>query len=261
MNAGIYSILNKQNGKIYIGQSINLKKRINKHLNQLLNNKHENKHLQRSFNKYGEKNFEFNIIEHCQIKDLNKNERWWISFFKSNSNQFGYNKQSGGNSNYKRNNEIKQKISKSLKGKNHYNYGKQLSDETCKKISEGNTGKKYSKETRKKMSDSQKRFYNSKEGIEKKKLMHNLFKGKNSKFYGKKQSEGQKQKMRLNLSKATNTSGYFRVSKYKHKKYKQGFIWLYSYYNENNKRCVIRRVNIVDLKEEVLKRGLDWIEY
>lgn len=63
----------------------------------------------------------------------------------------------------------------------------------------------------------------------------------------------------LKLSKNKNTSGFFRVTKLKDNTCKQGFIWQYTYY-EDDKRKKIRRVNIKDLEKEVKKRGLKWEE-
>lgn len=61
---GVYEIKNKINGKRYIGStSINFNKRLVHHLNELRRNNHKNVYLQNSWNKYGEDNFEFNILE------------------------------------------------------------------------------------------------------------------------------------------------------------------------------------------------------
>ena len=237
MNCGIYSILNLENGKIYVGQSIDIIRRFKAHLNSLRKNKHYNIYLQRAFNKYGEKSFEFNVLEYCTKEQLNNNEKWWINYFKSTLKEKGYNNESGGNSNYNISEETRKKMSNAQKGEKHPMYGKKG------KLSP-NYGKKLSLETRKKISKN-----------------HAHLTGKDHANYGKKYSEKWKKNMRLKVSKSKNTTGYFRVSKPIDKSCKQGFLWVYSYYNENNKRCVIRRVNIVDLKEEVLKRGLDWIEY
>lgn len=62
---GIYSIKNKVNGKIYIGQSTDIIDRLRHHLSELRHNRHSNSYLQRSFNKYGEENFEFDVVEEC----------------------------------------------------------------------------------------------------------------------------------------------------------------------------------------------------
>jgi hypothetical protein len=69
-NTGIYQIVNKINGKRYIGSAVDLRKRKLQHLYHLRNNKHVNKHLQKSYNKYGEKFFKFEIILYCINKDL-----------------------------------------------------------------------------------------------------------------------------------------------------------------------------------------------
>ena len=73
---------------------------------------------------------------------------------------------------------------------------------------------------------------------------------------GLKASEETKWKM----SKIKNTSGYRNVYKNKNKRYKQGFKWRYQYY-EDGIRKAIERVNIDDLKEAVIARGLPWEEY
>ena len=62
---GIYKIVNKVNQKFYLGSSVNLYKRMLRHFNSLRKNKHHNIYLQRAFNKYGEDNFEFVVIEEC----------------------------------------------------------------------------------------------------------------------------------------------------------------------------------------------------
>ena len=61
--SGIYAIINKVNNKIYIGSSKNIYNRKAQHYSELRGNYHENKFLQRSWNKYGENNFEFRVIE------------------------------------------------------------------------------------------------------------------------------------------------------------------------------------------------------
>lgn len=61
---------------------------------------------------------------------------------------------------------------------------------------------------------------------------------------------------KIKQSKNYNSTGYYRVSKY-HLKYKDGFLWRYSY-TENNTQKAIYSNNIKELKEKVLKRGLIW---
>lgn len=59
----IYKISNLKNGKFYIGSSSRIDDRIKHHLWELNNNRHVNNHLQNSWNKYGENNFEFEVID------------------------------------------------------------------------------------------------------------------------------------------------------------------------------------------------------
>jgi len=70
-----------------------------------------------------------------------------------------------------------------------------------------------------------------------------------------------KLKISKELSKHQNTNGYFRVYLYKSTNCKQGFIYRYQYYDENGKRKAIQSVDIDKLKEKVLAKGLEWIEY
>ena len=59
---GIYTIRNKINDKIYVGESSDITKRWKIHKEDLNNNKHHSYKLQDDWNKYGEKNFKFDKI-------------------------------------------------------------------------------------------------------------------------------------------------------------------------------------------------------
>lgn len=61
--SGIYEIRCILNNQIYIGSSVDLKRREKDHFNGLVKNIHRNRKLQRSFNKYGIDNFKFTAIE------------------------------------------------------------------------------------------------------------------------------------------------------------------------------------------------------
>lgn len=91
-NIAVYQILNKINGKMYIGSSIHLNKRINDHLCMLRTNKHENCYLQHAYNKYGVKNFEINILEYGSCKsDIRVKEQKWIDKLNVCNPENGYN--------------------------------------------------------------------------------------------------------------------------------------------------------------------------
>lgn len=75
---GIYQIKNLINGKLYIGSAKDFHIRTLKHLNFLKHNKHHCKHLQAAWNKYGENNFKFELIERCEKEMLINREQYWI---------------------------------------------------------------------------------------------------------------------------------------------------------------------------------------
>lgn len=108
---GIYKITNKKNGKVYIGQSNDMVKRKNSHFNALRKNKHDNVHLQNSFNKYGECNFSFEVLEECSEDELNDLEIKYIKEYNSTDRKFGFNIRDGGSSG-SLSEETKMKLSK-----------------------------------------------------------------------------------------------------------------------------------------------------
>lgn len=93
---GIYKITNTINNKCYIGQSIDVERRMNKHKIDLLNNKHGNEHMQNSFNKYGIDNFKFELLIECKAEELDEFEIKYIKEYNSTNRNLGYNISSGG---------------------------------------------------------------------------------------------------------------------------------------------------------------------
>lgn len=84
--------------------------------------------------------------------------------------------------------------------------------------------------------------------------------GENNPFYGCKHTQESKEKMSKAVSKALNTSGYYRVHKDRCKSCKQGFIFVYRYH-ENGKRKMISSVDIKKLEKKVKAKGLEWIKF
>lgn len=75
---GIYIITCLPTGKIYVGSSINLRKRWNMHRRELRSGVHCNQYLQRAWNKYGEIAFTFEILELVMPWGLIDREQYWI---------------------------------------------------------------------------------------------------------------------------------------------------------------------------------------
>lgn len=121
MNSGIYALVNRENGKRYIGRSVNLEKRKNEHFGALKKNRHGNSHLQRAWNT-GQR-FDFVIIERCEPEECNEREIYWIEKFGSFGDA-GYNQCAGGNA----------------------TLGMVCSEETKRKISKANAGRKCTSE-------------------------------------------------------------------------------------------------------------------
>jgi group I intron endonuclease len=76
--SGIYCIINIKNSKKYIGSSKNIRQRLWSHRAELRHNKHENSHLQNAWNKYGEHNFDYYILEKCRESLLLEKEQFYI---------------------------------------------------------------------------------------------------------------------------------------------------------------------------------------
>jgi group I intron endonuclease len=166
--SGIYCIENLINHKKYIGQSVDIYNRWSHHKNELNNNTHFNDYLQKAWNKYGNENFSFYVLEFCDADQLDNLEVHYIDLYKTLNRDKGYNLTSGGTNNKIYSDETRIKISNSLKGhivslesrikisRNHADmsgsnngmYGRCHSDEAKQKVSQANKGKVSSRRNR-----------------------------------------------------------------------------------------------------------------
>lgn len=123
----IYLIRNSIDRRVYVGSSVDLRKRIQYHIQGLSKNKHHSRHLQRFVNKYGIKSLTFEIVE--EIREVNKEniikkEQIYLDFYKSYTPEGGFNCN---------------KIADSR-------LGSKMSNESRMKMSVSKTGRKLSKE-------------------------------------------------------------------------------------------------------------------
>jgi len=201
MKSGIYCFENLIDKKRYIGQSKHIIKREKEHLYVLKSKKKEDSiYFQRAYNKHGQENFKFWIVEECAIELLDEREIFWIKELHSHVSENGYNISWGGNApmnHRKHSDKSKELISKHGVGM----LGKHHSEETKDKLSKANKGKILSEETKRKMSISR---------SGEKSCLFGKF-GEDSISYGRHQSEETKQKLleaNLGIKRPNATSKY-----------------------------------------------------
>jgi group I intron endonuclease len=140
--SGIYLLRNIVNDKIYIGSSLNVYLRINAHFARLRRNVHENKRLQYSFN-FHDGQFESYIVERCSEEILIEREQYYIDLYNP---YYNISKTAGRYTDYSHSEEDKQKMSRIKKelyanGFQVWNKGVSPTQEVKDKISNSLKGK------------------------------------------------------------------------------------------------------------------------
>jgi group I intron endonuclease len=187
LDSGVYRILSNIDGKGYIGiTGRSFYERQWEHRYELKRQTHCNPYLQAAWNKNGEENFIFEILEVCPKELLKERELYWVEFYHTLERDFGYNieiptdppqhskvtrekiglskigkrrslevckKISISRTGYRVPTEIKNKISFSTSGEKNHFYGKHHSEKSCEKIREKKIGKKPSEKTKAKLSE------------------------------------------------------------------------------------------------------------
>ena len=95
----IYAIRCTKNGKVYIGRTQNLERRIREHwldLKRGYKRKMRDPSLQQDFDRYGEESFMVHILETDVPPDkVESREAFWIVEYDATNSKYGYNKLSG----------------------------------------------------------------------------------------------------------------------------------------------------------------------
>lgn len=168
----IYKIKNKINNKLYIGQTVDYKRRLWEHCRS-----EKSTPLYNSIKKYGFENFEFSIIDTATtIDELNEKEILYINKYNTRDKSVGYNIEYGGRNSIPAE-ETREKMSKSHKGVKQSEewiskrvhkqgsdaakkYGKPKTEEEKKYLSENSPkfwqNKQRSEETKRKVSETKK---------------------------------------------------------------------------------------------------------
>lgn len=95
----IYKITNKINDKVYIGQTMSsIEVRWRTHKSSWQGHRHCQA-LYDAFDKYGIENFSIELIEECNLEDINEREQYWIKQYDSYNK--GYNLTLGGDGSVK----------------------------------------------------------------------------------------------------------------------------------------------------------------
>lgn len=172
MTSTIYKIANTVTGDIYVGSSVNYKRRMRRHLEDLKSQKHHCIPLQRAFLKYGRDTFLFEIIEQQPFVDkqsLLAREQHYINALKP---VYNIQKIAGSQLGLRRSDEFRKQCSERNKGKKPWNAGLKtgpqseqhkanratsmtghvVSEETKAKLSKAHTGKKLTEDHRRKLS-------------------------------------------------------------------------------------------------------------
>jgi len=186
--SGIYKIVNKTNGKFYLGSSKSIHSRWSQHKKELRNNCHHSRYLQNAWNKYGEDAFSFEIYELINVEELIIKEQYYLDSLKPYDETIGYNilPTAGGGDTISKNPNREAIIEKlrisSRNAINNMSYYKKV--EWKKKISNSLKGRVFSEEHSKHKSEAQMGEKNHQYGVkwskERRKNQSESHKGKNS---------------------------------------------------------------------------------
>lgn len=155
----IYGIINLITGHQYVGSAKNFYKRKRSHLTRLRANIHHSPYLQNSWNKYGEQNFKFILLEKI-VEDnmLLIREQWWIN---NSHSEYNICKIAGSSIGVKRRQETKDKVRNANLGLKHPDWRNKIKSKAQGGENHWTKKKNFSEESKIKMSFAQKKLYES----------------------------------------------------------------------------------------------------
>ena len=222
MKGYIYKIINLENGKFYIGSTVEIDKRRDKHFKDLKNGRHHSLHLQRAYNIYGEDSFLFKIVREKEFEnenELRQLEERYIRYCWNSNILYNVSKQGGGGdlvSYHPLINEIREKQKVNTQKRWDYKTDEEKKEFSQKMRGRGNPnfGNKWTEEQKKNMSKKMKEYYKSHDsylkgrtfdeihGEEKAREIKNKLSasfskriGEKNSFYGRHHSEETKKKL------------------------------------------------------------------
>lgn len=222
MKGYIYKIINKKNGKFYVGSTINIDKRKKRHFSDLEKNKHHCLFLQRAYKKYGKESFSFSfkVIDINNEKELRLLEERYIRFCWNSGKLYNISKNGSGGDliSYHPNNkkirelqrklvterytkmsdDDRKKLSRRMKGDSNPNYGNYWTDEMKENVSKF-WKKYYSEHESYQKGKTYEELFGEEKAKELKIKISKRFKervGDKNSFYGKHHSIEAKEKMR-----------------------------------------------------------------
>lgn len=91
---GIYKLTNVMNGKVYVGQSRRISRRLKAHESdsRRIDDVRGQTPLYEDVRKYGFDKFSVEVLELCEVEELDEKETFFIDLYNSTNPDFGYNR-------------------------------------------------------------------------------------------------------------------------------------------------------------------------
>lgn len=246
---GIYKIENDINNKVYIGSSVCIEDRWIRHKKDLLRGKSCSIKLQNSYNKYGEENFVYSIIEECGKENLIEREQFYIDYYRSYEQGYNCCPIAGNTLGVSPSEETRTKIREAMIGDKNPFFGKKHTEESRSKMRESHMGQESPFKGKKHTEESKKKLRYPKTDEHKEKLSMSAKGRKHTEESIKKRVESRKgyehsEKTKLKIG-----------SKHKGKKYSEETRKKLSNSRRKNKSIIIQ----YDLNGQFLKEWFDLI--